>query len=57
MPSIDIRNDDRVIGAFLTAHGIQRSQKEIKNLKNLKTYVAELPTETQLNLIKINKDS
>ena len=55
--SIDIRSDDRVIGAFLTAHGIQRSQKDSKNLKNLKTYVAELPTETQLTLIKFNKDS
>ena len=35
---IDIINDDRVIGAFLTAHGIQRSQKPKKNLALLDEY-------------------
>jgi hypothetical protein len=35
---IDIVNDDRVIGAFLTAHSIQRSQKPKKNLALLDEY-------------------
>jgi hypothetical protein len=35
---INIVNDDRVIGAFLTAHGIQRSQKPKKNVALLEEY-------------------
>ena len=36
--SLNIVNDDRVIGAFLTAHGIQRSQKPKKNIALLEAY-------------------
>jgi len=35
---INIVNDDRVIGAFLTAHSIQRSQKPKKNIALLEEY-------------------
>jgi len=35
---INIVNDDRVIGAFLTAHAIQRSQKPKKNIALLEEY-------------------
>lgn len=45
---IDIINDDRVIGAFLTSHGIQRSQKPKKNLALLEEYAKKHNLEVRL---------
>ena len=45
---INIINDDRVIGAFLTAHSIQRSQKPKKNLALLEEYAKKYDLEVRL---------